>query len=55
MVVAAPRGLKGLAQRGLRRLARWRLRTLSLQAPVDLWALRTWRAMKRTPAPAIIN
>jgi radical SAM superfamily enzyme YgiQ (UPF0313 family) len=55
MVVAPPRGAKGVAQRGLRRLARWRLRTLSLQAPVDLWALRTWRSLRRTPAPAVIN
>ena len=55
MVVAAPRGVKGVAQRGLRRLARWRLRTLSLQAPVDLWALRTWRSLRRAPAPAVIN
>jgi len=55
MVVAPPRGLKGVMQRALRRLARWRLRTLSLQAPVDLWALRTWRAIRRAPAPAVIN
>ena len=55
MVVAPPRGLKGVMQRALRRLARWRLRTLSLQAPVDLWALRTWRAIRRAPVPAVIN
>ena len=55
MVVAPPRGLKGTVQRGLRRLARWRLRTLLTQFPVDLWALRTWRAVRRAPATAVIN
>ena len=55
MVVAPPRGLKGVLQRTLRRLARWRLRTLLTQFPLDLWALRTWRAVRRSPATAVIN
>jgi radical SAM superfamily enzyme YgiQ (UPF0313 family) len=55
MVVEPPRGLKGALQRALRRLARWRLRTLLTQFPLDLWALRTWRAVRRTPATAVIN
>ena len=55
MVVAPPRGLKGTLQRGLRRVARWRLRTLATQFPLDLWALRTWRAVRRAPATAVIN
>jgi radical SAM superfamily enzyme YgiQ (UPF0313 family) len=55
MVVAPPRGMKGVLQRALRRLARWRLRTLATQFPLDLWALRTWRAVRRAPATAVIN
>lgn len=55
MVIAEPRGLKGLLRRALRGLARWRLRTLLVQWPLDLWALRAWRAMRRQPAAAVIN
>jgi radical SAM superfamily enzyme YgiQ (UPF0313 family) len=55
MVVAPPRGLKGVLQRTLRRLARWRLRTLLTDLPVEIWALRAWRSMRRAPVPAVIN
>ncbi|HET8645293.1 MAG TPA: radical SAM protein [Vicinamibacteria bacterium] len=55
MVVKPPRGLKGALQRTLRRLARWRLRTLLLHLPLDLWALRAWRSLRRAPAVAVIN
>jgi radical SAM superfamily enzyme YgiQ (UPF0313 family) len=55
MVVAPPRGIKGLLQKTLRRLARWRLRTLLTQFPLEVWALRAWRAMRRGPVPAVIN
>jgi anaerobic magnesium-protoporphyrin IX monomethyl ester cyclase len=55
MVVAPPRGLKGVLQRTLRRLARWRLRTLVTQLPVEVWALRAWRSLRRAPVPAVIN
>lgn len=55
MVVSEPRGLHGAVRRGLRALARWRLRTLLVHWPLDLWALRAWRALRRTPLPAVIN
>ena len=55
MVVAPPRGIKGVLQRTLRRLARWRLRTLLVHFPIEVWALRAWRAMKRAPVTAVIN
>ena len=55
MVVAPPRGLKGAVQKALRRLARWRLRWLLLRFPLEVWALKAYRAMRRSPAPAVIN
>jgi len=55
MVVAPPRGLKGRVQKTLRRLARWRLRWLLLRFPLEVWALKAYRAMRRAPAPAVIN
>ena len=55
MVVEPPRGLKGLVRRGLRRLARWRLRSTLVQFPVEVWALRAWAAMKRAASPAVLN
>ena len=55
MVVPRRRGLRGLAESALRRLARWRLRTLMIRFPVEVWALKAYKAMKRTPSPAVIN
>jgi anaerobic magnesium-protoporphyrin IX monomethyl ester cyclase len=56
MVVERPRGLKGLLSSALRRLARLRLRTLAIRFPVEVWALKAYRSLRRTaPAPAVIN
>jgi radical SAM superfamily enzyme YgiQ (UPF0313 family) len=55
MVVTPPKGLKGGLQRMLRRMARWRLRWLLLRFPLEVWALKAYRAMRRAPAPAVIN
>jgi hypothetical protein len=46
MVVAPPRGSGRVAAHAAAP-ARWRLRTLLTQFPLDLWALRTWRAVRR--------
>ena len=55
MVVEAPKGWKGLASRVLRQLARWRLRSLTIRFPFEVWALRAYKALKRVPVPAVIN
>jgi radical SAM superfamily enzyme YgiQ (UPF0313 family) len=58
MVVAPQRGWKGLAERTLRRLARFRLRSLAIRFPFEVWLLRAWKALKSArgaPAPAVIN
>jgi anaerobic magnesium-protoporphyrin IX monomethyl ester cyclase len=55
MVVEAPRGLKGLVTRVLRKLARWRLRTLTVRLPLEIWALRAYKALRRPPVTAVIN
>jgi radical SAM superfamily enzyme YgiQ (UPF0313 family) len=55
MVVQRKRGWRGLAERTLRALARWRLRSLLIQFPVEVWALRAYKALKRAPATAVIN
>jgi radical SAM superfamily enzyme YgiQ (UPF0313 family) len=53
MVIAPKRGWRGLAERGLRRLARLRLRFLRIELPLEVWALRAYRALK--PSPAVLN
>lgn len=55
MVVEPKRGWRGLAERLLRRLARSRLRSLLIEVPFELWALRAYKALRRAPAPAVIN
>jgi radical SAM superfamily enzyme YgiQ (UPF0313 family) len=56
MVVERPRGVKGLLSVLLRRLARLRLRTLAIRFPLEVWALKAYKALRRTaPAPAVIN
>ena len=55
MVVAPPRGLKGVLQRALKQMARFRLRTLLVEFPLEVWALRAWRSLRRAPVPAVIN
>ena len=58
MVVQPKRGWKGVAERALRRLARWRLRSLAISFPFEVWALRAYKALKGwrgVPAPAVIN
>ena len=40
---ASRAGCKGVAARSLRRLARWRLRTLLVRFPLEVWALRASR------------
>ena len=55
MVVSPRRGWRGVAERLLRRLARLRLRSLLIEVPFELWVLRAYRALRRTPAPAVIN
>lgn len=58
MVVQPKRGLRGVAERALRRLARWRLRSLLISFPFEVWALRAYKALKArrgVPAPAVIN
>jgi radical SAM superfamily enzyme YgiQ (UPF0313 family) len=55
MVVEAPKGWKGLASRVLRQLARWRLRSLTIRFPFEVWALKAYKALKRAPVPAVIN
>jgi len=55
MVVEPKRGWRGLVERLLRRLARRRLRWLLIEVPFELWALRVYKALRRVPAPAVIN
>jgi hypothetical protein len=55
MVVEPPRGLKGVASRVLRKLARWRLRTLTVRLPLEIWALRVYKALRRPPVAVVIN
>jgi radical SAM superfamily enzyme YgiQ (UPF0313 family) len=53
MVIAPKRGWRGLAERALRKLARLRLRFLRIELPLEVWALRAYKALK--PSPAVIN
>jgi anaerobic magnesium-protoporphyrin IX monomethyl ester cyclase len=56
MVVERPHGLKGLLSAALRHLARLRLRTLTIQFPFEVWALKAYRSWRRAaPTPAVIN
>ncbi|HEX6739755.1 MAG TPA: hypothetical protein VF310_15850, partial [Vicinamibacteria bacterium] len=55
MVVEAPRGLRGRARALLRGLARFRLRSLLIRVPVEVWALRAYRALRRSATPVAIN
>jgi radical SAM superfamily enzyme YgiQ (UPF0313 family) len=55
MVIQPKRGWKGLAERTLRKLARWRLRSLLVRFPFEVWALRAYKLLKRAPSPAVIN
>ncbi len=55
MVIQPKGGLLGLAERLLRRLARWRLKWLLLRFPIELWSLQAYRAMKGAAAPLRIN
>jgi anaerobic magnesium-protoporphyrin IX monomethyl ester cyclase len=55
VVVVRRRGWRGLAQSVLRRLARWRLRSLRIHFPLEVWAVRAYRACRRAAAPAVIN
>jgi radical SAM superfamily enzyme YgiQ (UPF0313 family) len=58
MVVHRPKGLKDIIRQGLQAVARFRLRRLALGLPVEVWALRAWKAFKDllgTREPAIIN
>ena len=53
MVIQPKTGWKGVAERTLRRLARWRLRSLTIGFPVEVWALRAYKALRQSPA--VIN
>jgi radical SAM superfamily enzyme YgiQ (UPF0313 family) len=55
MVVERPKGWRGPAHDVLRALARWRLRWLLIRFPFEVWALRAYKALRRAPAPAVIN
>jgi radical SAM superfamily enzyme YgiQ (UPF0313 family) len=58
MVIQPKRGWKGWAERTLRQLARWRLRSLATFFPFEVWALKAYKALKGwrgVPAPAVIN
>lgn len=58
MVVHRPDGVKDLVRRGLQGLARFRLRRLAVGFPVEVWALKAWKAMKGllgTRGPVVIN
>ena len=52
MVVAESRGLRGIVRKRIRALARWRLRMMWTRLPLEIWALRAWRGLRR-PAPVI--
>jgi radical SAM superfamily enzyme YgiQ (UPF0313 family) len=54
MVVEAPRGWRGRARAALRAAARWRLRSLLIRVPLEVWALRAYRALRRAPSPAAV-
>jgi anaerobic magnesium-protoporphyrin IX monomethyl ester cyclase len=55
MVITAPTGWRGLARNVLRRVARWRLRLMWTRFPLEVWALRAYKSLKRAPEPAVIN
>jgi hypothetical protein len=55
MVVRGPRGMKGWIEALLRVIARARVRSLLLRFPFEVWTLRAWRSLRRTPAAAVIN
>lgn len=58
MVVQPKTGWRGLGERGLRRLARARLRSLAIGFPFEVWALRAYkglRGLRGAPTGAVIN
>jgi anaerobic magnesium-protoporphyrin IX monomethyl ester cyclase len=55
MVFTAPTGWRGLARTALRAIARLRLRLMWVRFPVEVWALRCYKALKRAPEPVVIN
>lgn len=55
MVVTPPTGIKGRIQRMLKQVARWRLRTLRLRLPLEVWGLKVYKGLKRRAVPAVIN
>jgi anaerobic magnesium-protoporphyrin IX monomethyl ester cyclase len=55
MVVHHPRGVRAAARRVLQALARWRLRTMRVEWPLEVWALKAWHQLKERRQPALIN
>lgn len=58
MAVHRATGLKDAARSLLERIARWRLRRLSVGFPVEVWLVNAWRRLKSwtgSAEPAVIN
>jgi len=55
MVVHRPQGSRAVLRRLLQRLARWRLRTMRVEWPLEVWALKAWHLLKERRQPALIN
>ncbi len=58
MVVHRPEGFKDIVRRALQAMARVRLRRLAVSFPVEVWALRAWKEIRRffgTREAVVIN
>jgi radical SAM superfamily enzyme YgiQ (UPF0313 family) len=55
MVIHRSRGLRAPLRRALQGLARWRLRRLRVEWPLEVWALKAWHQLKERRQPALIN
>ena len=58
MVVHRPEGFKDIVRRVLQAMARFRLRRLAVSFPVEVWALRAWKEIRRffgTREAVVIN
>ena len=55
MVIHRSRGLRAPVRRALRGLARWRLRRMRVEWPLEVWALKAWHQLKERRQPALIN
>jgi radical SAM superfamily enzyme YgiQ (UPF0313 family) len=55
MVVHRPRGFRRFLLGLIQWVARLRLRSMAIHFPVEVWALKAFRSLRRVPTPSVLN